>query len=161
MDRRVFLSALCASLACASAGYAASYEDAVVAQLRAQGYGKISTERTLLGRVRILARMGATSREIILNPRTGEILRDIVLDAQGNMAPQIAGGSSSSTTGSSGAAGSNDDRPEEEDPPEDPDEEHETGGNSGSGSGGGSSGGSGSRPDEPDENGSGEDPEED
>ena len=152
MDRRVFLSALCASLACASAGYAASYEDSVVSQLRAQGYGKISIERTLLGRVRIIARMGTTQREIILNPRTGEILRDIVLDAQGNMAPQIAGGSSSSTTGSSGAAGSNDDPPEEEDPPEDPDEEHETGGNSGSGSGGGSSGGSGSRPDEPDEN---------
>lgn len=146
MDRRIFLSALCVSLACASAGYAASYEDSVVTQLRAQGYGKISIERTLLGRVRILAQMGATKREIILNPRTGEILRDIVLDAQGNIAPQIAGSSGSSTISNSGATRSNDD------PPEDPDEDHETGGNSGS---------SGSRPSEPHDNDSGEDPDED
>lgn len=146
MDRRIFLSALCASLACASAGYAASFEDSVVSQLRAQGYGAISLERTLLGRVRILAQMGARRREIILNPRTGEILRDIMLDAQGNIAPQIAGSSSSSTITNSGATRSNDD------PPEDPDEDHETEGNSG---------GSGSRPSEPHENRSGEDPDED
>ena len=109
MDRRIFLSALCASLACASAGYAASFEDAVVAQLRAQGYGKISIERTLLGRVRIIARMGAAKREIILNPRTGEILRDIVLDAQGNIAPQIAAASGNSGGSTSGSSSGTDD----------------------------------------------------
>ena len=139
MDRRIFLSALCASLACASAGYAASYEDSVVSQLRAQGYGKISIERTLLGRVRILAQMGATKREIILNPRTGEILRDIVLDAQGNIAPQIAG---NSTTGnSSGTTTTNESRPD------DPDENEEVE----NGSGHGSSGGDRSQNNDPDQ----------
>lgn len=106
MDRRVLLSVLCASLVTASAGLAASYEEAVVAQLRAQGYTRITLERTLLGRVRILSHMGSGKREIILNPRTGEVLRDILLDAEGNIAPQIAGASDSGDSDSGGGSGS-------------------------------------------------------
>ena len=51
--------------------------DVLVAQLRDQGFAVQSLETTWLGRLRILATRGGGQREIIVNPRTGEILRDI------------------------------------------------------------------------------------
>ncbi|TDQ59933.1 hypothetical protein EV658_10730 [Phaeovulum veldkampii DSM 11550] len=45
-------------------------------QLRRLGYRDITRQRTLLGRVRITALNAKGKREIILNPGTGEILRD-------------------------------------------------------------------------------------
>lgn len=50
--------------------------DFIVGQLQAQGYEQIQLSRTWLGRTRIEARKGNQVREIIFNPRTGEILRD-------------------------------------------------------------------------------------
>jgi hypothetical protein len=55
----------------------------VVAELRSMGYSQISVERTLLGRVKIEAEGSEGSREIIVNPRTGEILRDLFIRASG------------------------------------------------------------------------------
>ena len=49
---------------------------AVAAQLRDQGYGQIEVARTWLGRVRVVGLRGAIRREIVVNPNTGEILRD-------------------------------------------------------------------------------------
>ena len=77
MNRRHFLTALCLGSMAATTAQAASYEDLVIAQLRTQGYDQISAERTLLGRVKISAQMNGGRREIILNPRTGEVLRDV------------------------------------------------------------------------------------
>lgn len=51
--------------------------DQVTDQLRAQGYSTIELHRTLLGRTRIVAINGDGSREIIINPNSGEILRDL------------------------------------------------------------------------------------
>lgn len=48
----------------------------LVAQLTEQGFSKIQIGRTFLGRVRLFATSANQSREIIFNPRTGEILRD-------------------------------------------------------------------------------------
>ena len=62
---------------------AASFADDIVAELQEQGYSRIETEVTWLGRVRIVAERDDGSREIILNPRTGEILRDLWLLADG------------------------------------------------------------------------------
>ena len=45
-------------------------------QLVEQGYSVQSVERTLLRRIRIRAVRGRDQREVIFNPRTGEILRD-------------------------------------------------------------------------------------
>lgn len=85
--------------------FAASYEDSVIAQLRAQGYKRISVERTLLGRVKITASLNGGRREIILNPRTGEVLRDLWIGADGGVSlPTIA-----SNTGGGGNAGGGDD----------------------------------------------------
>lgn len=50
--------------------------DDIVAQLRAQGFSQINVSRTFLGRVKIEAQAPALHREIVLNPKTGEILRD-------------------------------------------------------------------------------------
>lgn len=52
--------------------------DATVAFLEAQGYEIVLVERTWLGRVRIEAARSGYRREVIVNPRTGEILRDLV-----------------------------------------------------------------------------------
>ena len=51
-------------------------EDSIVRQLRAQGFGDIAVNRTLLGRSRIVAQSSTLYREIVVNPATGEILRD-------------------------------------------------------------------------------------
>ena len=65
----------------------ADIRDVVISQLRQQGYEDIRIGRTFLGRTRIIARSATVRREIILNPRTGEILRDYwerVGDASGD-----------------------------------------------------------------------------
>ena len=48
----------------------------IIVQLKSQGYDDIEVERTWLGRIRIEAENERHEREIIINPRTGEILRD-------------------------------------------------------------------------------------
>lgn len=57
--------------------------DEVVRALQRQGYSRIRVGRTFLGRTRITASSPKRKREIILNPRTGEILRDYWEDADG------------------------------------------------------------------------------
>jgi len=59
-----------------SSAVAQSAENAVVQQLSRQGYGDIRVGHTLLGRARITGERNGVSREIVVNPRTGEILRD-------------------------------------------------------------------------------------
>lgn len=50
--------------------------DEIVTQLRAQGFNQITVNRTFLGRIKIEAQASKLHREIVLNPKTGEILRD-------------------------------------------------------------------------------------
>ncbi|MBC7736388.1 MAG: hypothetical protein H7245_03985, partial [Candidatus Saccharibacteria bacterium] len=76
MNRRRFLYGMTASSALVLTGaavFAATYTDAVVSQLTKQGFYNIAVQTTWLGRVRILADRGDGQREIILNPRTGEV----------------------------------------------------------------------------------------
>ncbi len=108
--------------------FARDFASEVEARLATEGYEIESVARTLLGRVRILARSTDGEREIILNPRTGEILRDVWLSR---------GNSGQSTLldddGNSGKGGGDEDKDEDKD--EDDGED-----NSGSGGGGGNSG---------------------
>ena len=53
-----------------------SYVQQVASQLSEQGYDIVSIETTFLGRIRIEARYGNSEREVVLNGRTGEVLRD-------------------------------------------------------------------------------------
>lgn len=52
---------------------------------------QISVSSTLLGRARIVATSQDGYREIIVNPRTGEILRDVWLSLEGTSGPLIVG----------------------------------------------------------------------
>ena len=57
-------------------GFADVISDRVVANLKAQGFVVIQMDRTWLGRIWILAESKDVRREIVINPVTGEILRD-------------------------------------------------------------------------------------
>lgn len=81
MQRRAFLRGATAITAVAMLAGPAQADDraseSVMRQLRAQGYLEVTPTRTLLGRIRITARRGSERREIVLDPRSGEILRDL------------------------------------------------------------------------------------
>lgn len=64
------------ALAAAAPAAAQSVADGAVAELRASGFQKITITRTLLGRVLVLGSSLEGQREIVINPNTGEILRD-------------------------------------------------------------------------------------
>ena len=85
--------------------YAQNYEQAILAQLRQDGYEQITVTTTLLGRIRIVADGAQGQREIVLNPRTGEVLRDVLLLA--SLADD--GGSRGGRSGGSGSSGNDDD----------------------------------------------------
>jgi hypothetical protein len=94
------------------------------------GFNSIKQERTLLGRVRIIASRSDGRREIIINPSNGEILRDLWMPSRGEKgtADIIADKSGRSGNGSGGGKDDDDD---------DTDDDGEGGGGSGSGNGGG------------------------
>jgi hypothetical protein len=74
----------------ASVAAAQSPADAVVQQLREQGYVEFEVTRTLLGRIRVVAvALDGTEREVVFNPATGEVLRDYSEAADGSVAPRI------------------------------------------------------------------------
>lgn len=52
----------------------------VKAALQGQGYTVDTVTRTLLGRVRLIASDGAVWREIVLDPSSGQILRDYAVE---------------------------------------------------------------------------------
>lgn len=120
MQRRQFLVTLAAATAMGPMALAASYSDQIVAQLMDQGFRNITVSRTLLGRIRIRAQSDVGWREIILNPNTGEILRDLWTDLAGNpIAPKIvvsdddgddeSSGGDDDSGGDDGSGGSGDD----------------------------------------------------
>jgi len=115
--RQVFCVALV--LCAASPLWATDYVDGVVTDLRAAGYDKITVSTTWLGRARIVADSPTFTREVIVDPRTGEILRDY--------RQAIGAGDREDSTGTGGSGGTDDD-----------------GDGSGSGGSGSGSGGSGS-----------------
>lgn len=127
-----------AFVASAAQAFAAAYADDIAAQLVKQGFRDISTETTWLGRLRILASRNDGHREIILNPRTGEILRDLWTTTNGYQSANpivdnvgAKSGSDSSGADESGSAGT-------DDGPDDRTGGASGGGSSGSGSGSGS-----------------------
>jgi len=126
MDRRTFIALLVATSALPGQLLASPIEDFLLRELRAQGYTEFTISTTWLGRLRILALSPKYRREIIANPRTGEILRDYwVLIGEGSGSSDILDPEDNGSSGKRKKGGSG-------------------GGSGSSGSGGGSSGGSGS-----------------
>ena len=79
MGRKKFVGALVVGAMGAAPAMADVFSENIVQQLEQQGFKSISTERTWLGRTRIVAEGDDGQREIIVNPNTGEILRDLML----------------------------------------------------------------------------------
>ena len=111
-------------------------QDAMVAQLSSQGFSHIRISNTILGRVRIFATKPGMTREIIINPRTGEILRDYWDDDDdlddGLVSPLPSGSSGTSSTRSGNATSADDDvhpdrgvDPDDDDTTADPDDDKE------------------------------------
>ncbi|WP_434614447.1 hypothetical protein [Tabrizicola sp. M-4] len=96
MMARTVMVAMVAGAVGIGPALAQGYDTAIVQQLQEQGYREISTERTWLGRVRIVAEATDGRREIVINPNNGEVLRDAWLERT----PE--GGSSFAQTGGSG-----------------------------------------------------------
>lgn len=124
--RNLRIAASLAGLLLAGPVWPDSLVDAILADLGHQGYVDVEVSRTLLGRTRIVTHNRAFDREIIVNPTTGEILRDYWQPRPGSTA----------------AAGSD---PQPLDAVE-PDDDGSTGSNSGKGSSSSGSSGSGSTP---------------
>jgi hypothetical protein len=128
MKRRAFLFGVATGLAIGTPAMAESVVESIVGQLKNLGFNGIVQERTLLGRVRITALRKDGQREIIVNPNTGEILRDLWMPENGDDGLTIVddrGGRNGGDDGKDdGTHGGTED-------------------NGGSGSGGGDGGGSG------------------
>ena len=75
MYRALILSALFV-LCLATASDAQETVDRITQRLEQQGFAVVAVERTLLGRVMIRAENERATREVVLDPATGEILRD-------------------------------------------------------------------------------------
>jgi hypothetical protein len=83
MKRREFLTGLAVGAGIATPAMAQDYVASIVRQLKRQGFRAIVQERTLLGRIRIVASRKDGRREIIVNPKSGEILRDLWMPVAG------------------------------------------------------------------------------
>jgi len=86
-NRRMAL--LAGAMVLCSPAHARALAEDIAAQLRSQGFSAVTIQRTLLGREQITGARNGGSREIIVNPNTGEILRDLWLNSDGKV--QAAG----------------------------------------------------------------------
>jgi hypothetical protein len=136
MNRRRFLTGL-AAIGMAGPAFAQSPGDDIARQLGRLGYSDIRVTRTLLGRFRVVAEKGNRRREIIVNPGSGEILRDLVTDAR-------TGATSSPMLDDDSDSGSNRGRDDDDNDGRSGSGGRNSGSGGGDGGGGGSSGGSGS-----------------
>ena len=141
------------ALATAALPHAAQADtrDQIIAEMKAQGFTRITVQGTLLGRTRILAERPGGRREVVINPRTGVILRDYstgaagtTRSATGDKGTTTRSGTTGTTTSSGGTtgissvsggtggsaasgAGSDDDRDEDDDDRDDDSDEDDRG----------------------------------
>ncbi len=96
---KIGLMGLAMTAALQSAAFAqyGSKVSRLVNELRSQGYRAVEVERTLMGRIKIDAKKGGVSREIIIDPNTGHVFRD----RRENEGSHRSNGSSSNHNGSS------------------------------------------------------------
>ncbi len=109
-NRRFFLLAGLATMASGPAwAQQESIIDNVLAQIRQQGFEIIEVRRTLLGRIRVLARRGNQTREVVFDPRNGVILRDFTRGSAGSDDDGDGGGTSGPGSGERGDDDDDDD----------------------------------------------------
>jgi hypothetical protein len=80
MLRRVFLRRLVLVTAGLAAGKAtADSVDDIIEEIRSQGFSIVRVQRTWLGRVQIVGQNASFRREVVIDPTTGEIRRDLLV----------------------------------------------------------------------------------
>ncbi|MBY6048881.1 hypothetical protein [Vannielia litorea] len=124
MTRILALLCLVTALALPEPAPAQSVRDRVVSQLEAQGFGNFRISRTLLGRVRIVAIGRGMQREIVFNPATGEILRDLSRPIRKGVQGSNGHASGASNDRNGGGGGDDDDDDDDDD---DGDDDHDGG----------------------------------
>ena len=87
--RFLYQLVLMAVVAVAAPAGAQTVEDSIIRQLRAQGFTEFDVSRSWLGRIVIQAENETLEREIVVNPQTGEILRDYWRERGDRSAPRI------------------------------------------------------------------------
>ncbi len=109
MNRRFFLLTSAGSLLLACPVLAAASHEAEVARtLVGQGFAITSQRRTFLGRVRFTATRGKTQREVVVDPSSGEILRDYSQEGESVRAEVRAGNKEGGASGAESASGGED-----------------------------------------------------
>jgi len=108
MKRRDFLLLGSIMLVAARPAAANTFVDSLIGVLREEGYRNFEISSTFLGRTRIVASSATRRREVVLNPRTGEILRDYWVNLDNSNA--ASGGAVSDDEPEAGS----DDEPEDE-----------------------------------------------
>jgi hypothetical protein len=63
--------------------------DDIIAEIRAQGFEILRVDWTLLGRVRIVAQNATHRREVVIDPTTGEIRRDLLTPRRRGSRPNL------------------------------------------------------------------------
>lgn len=76
-------------LSLATTASAQSLEETVITRLKDDGWTCIVRSKTLIGRVRLIGLREGEIREVVIEPRTSEILRDIVI--RSNQVPNLIG----------------------------------------------------------------------
>lgn len=105
MTRRGFLLAGACLVATAGSSLALSFDDDVAARLLREGYRITYRKRTWLGRVRFKAQKGKTIREVVVDPTSGEVLRDYSESASSRDEKSAESNGSGGGAGSGGSAG--------------------------------------------------------
>lgn len=124
----------------------------VAEELADQGYEVSRISKTFWGRVKIISRKDNLEREVILNPNTGEILRDLVRRLRQKQGSDNSGsGSQRATSGDDSDDDRDDDTSDDGDSDRDDRDESDSSGSSGSSGGSGSSDSSGSSNDSDDD----------
>ncbi|WP_347311479.1 hypothetical protein [Defluviimonas sp. SAOS-178_SWC] len=123
MTRRGFLlSSSGLLLSSAVPAVSATFQDDVERRLSREGYRITYKKRTWLGRIRIQAMRGNRRREVVLDPSSGEILRDYIeVTSRGrDSQPADEASEGSSSTGSTGEAGSSPSKEPAKEPTKEP-----------------------------------------
>ncbi|TFL18738.1 hypothetical protein [Jannaschia formosa] len=110
-----------ALLLCAPVGAQADVTQDIVRRLQAEGFERIEISRTFLGRTRIVASGPPGQREVVVNPRSGEVLRDYFEDDDDDDRRRGRSGDEDGG-GSSGPGGGSDDDSDDDDDDDDDDD---------------------------------------
>ena len=123
-----FGSAIVVAIVCSVATplAAQTVEEAILGQLSDQGFSEFETRRTLLGRIRIVAYGNGLIREIVINPTTGEILRDYWRKEDGDVAVPKLVDPSAQTASSDDDDDDDDDNDDRDDDDRDDDDEDDS-----------------------------------